>query len=148
MPALDKSRIAYRHNGHTVRLAAPRATPPPYSSVNPYTSPGDVKRAFIGADSFPITGVNRPRSTNSLIVYTRTASTTTSPANPYGVEAIVDSDGYIVGLSMDRQVSGDPPPTIPVDGYLLSGHGEVAPAGGKWLIDYAKVGRRVSLASA
>ena len=143
MPALDKSRIAYRHNGHTVRLAAPR-----YSSVNPYTSPGNVKRAFIGADSFPITGVNRTRSPNSLVVYTRTASQTTSPANPYGVEAIVDKDGYIVGLSMDRQVSGDPPPTIPVDGYLLSGHGEVAPAGGRWLIDYAKVGRRVSLASA
>lgn len=143
MPVLDKSRIAYRHNGHTVRLAAP-----PYSSVNPYTSPGNVKRAFIGADSFPITGVNVPRLANSLIVYTRTASQTTSPANPYGVEAIVDSNGYIVGLSRNRSASGDPPPTIPVGGYLLSGHGDVAPAAGLWLIDHAKVGRRVSLASA
>ena len=148
MPVLDKSRIAYRHNGHTVRLAAPRDTPPPYSSVNPYTSPGDVKRAFIGADSFLITGVNVPRSPNSLVVYTRTASQTTSPANPFGVEAIVDRDGYIVGLSRKRDLSGDPPPTIPVGGYLFSGHGEVGQAGGRWLIDYAKVGLRVSLASA
>lgn len=61
-----------------------------------------------------ISGINRPRLTDELIVYTPDFGTRTG-TNSYGFEATV-VDGVVTGLQLDNSL-------IPQDGVVLSGHG-------------------------
>lgn len=73
---------------------------------------GRVRRA--DGSEFPVTGLNRPRLQDDMIVYTRRYGETTR-TNIYGWDVVV-VDGIVVEV-----VAGNA--TIPADGFVLSGHG-------------------------
>lgn len=78
--------------------------------------------------SHTITGFNRARETDNLIIFTPKYGTTTG-TNDYGAEAVLTPvDGSIaLGKSVKMKVTGTPTTTgsttIPAGGYILSGHG-------------------------
>jgi hypothetical protein len=79
-------------------------------------------------------GVNRERRTDELVVYRRAYGSSTR-TNAHGAEAVVVGD--VVQQVLDGR--GNAP--IPLDGYVLSGHGR---AGG-WIRDQLRPGERVAL---
>ncbi|MCU0300403.1 MAG: glycosyl hydrolase family 18 protein [Candidatus Nanopelagicales bacterium] len=115
----------------------------PWSRVSAATVPASSGTARIGTASFRIAGVNVFRAAETLVMYTRTATQTVSPANEWGVEVAVRNG--VISEVRDRQArldrQGMP---IPRDGYLLSGHG----AARLWLLANARVGRTVVLSTA
>ena len=80
-------------------------------------------------------GTNTYRSTNQLIKYDRTGGQTVSPANQWGYEVAV------VGGKVTAVADGKTGMAIPVNGYVLSGHGTED----TWLFTNAKVGATVTL---
>lgn len=88
---------------------------------------GTVSNAA-GTSSHTITGFNRARETDNLIIFTPKYGTTTS-TNDYGAEAVLTPvDGSIaLGKNVKMKVTGTPTTTgsttIPAGGYVLSGHG-------------------------
>ncbi len=79
-----------------------------------------------------ITGFDRPRYENNLIVYTPSFGSKTK-TNEYGYEAVVQ-DGLIVSLGGNNN-------EIPKNGFVLSGHGTNL----TWLQKNAKLGMRVEV---
>ncbi len=79
-------------------------------------------------------GVNRERRSDELVVYRRAYGASTR-TNAHGAEAVVIGD--VVQQVLDGR--GNAP--IPLDGYVLSGHGR---AGG-WVRDQLRPGERVAL---
>ncbi|MGC8835246.1 MAG: phosphodiester glycosidase family protein, partial [Armatimonadota bacterium] len=83
-----------------------------------------------GGRKFPISGLNRTRRQNELVVYTRAYGLTT-PNNASGNEVVVVDvpvplrPGVFEGrVSQVRTYAGSAP--IPADGLVLSGHGPAA----------------------
>lgn len=83
-----------------------------------------------GGRNFPISGLNRTRRRNELVVYTRAYGPTT-PNNASGNEAVIEGTpvpfrpGVFEGrVSQVRTYAGSAP--IPADGLVLSGHGPAA----------------------
>jgi len=81
-----------------------------------------------------VSGVNRERRADELIVYRRAYGASTR-TNARGAEAIVIGD--VVQQVLDGR--GNAP--IPADGYVLSGHGRA----GAWVRDQVRPGERVTL---
>ena len=79
-----------------------------------------------------LNGVNTIRGEDQLILYNRGGSTGT---NPYGFEVGVGSDGR----AKEKPIYGKGNMTIPVGGFVLSGHGTA----GAWL--YGKVNKGVRI---
>ena len=67
-----------------------------------------------------IGGVNCERSADSIVVYNGYFGATTR-TNDYGAEAVIDSDGSVLGVHVDKGNAA-----IPRGGYVLSGHGKSA----------------------
>jgi hypothetical protein len=67
-----------------------------------------------GGEEFPITGINRLRMQDDLILYTRRYGDTTR-TNIYGWDVVV-IDGIVVEIGQGNTV-------IPAEGFVLSGHG-------------------------
>ena len=63
------------------------------------------------------------------------------PTNQWGVDVVVVNS--VVTEVHDRQTTGAPPVTIPADGYVLSGHGDVR----AWLLAHATPGETVTQSS-
>lgn len=76
--------------------------------------------AITPSGPLPISGINRARGPNELILYTPRYGMVTR-ANPFGVEAVVAA-----GLVREVRV-GLPGAAIPSDGFVLSAHGTAAP---------------------
>lgn len=76
-----------------------------------------------------VTGVNRGRGENELIVYTSAFGATTG-TNQWGAEAVVGEDGKII------RVTAAGAETIPEGGFVLSGHGTMK----TWLNETCKEG--------
>ncbi|MCU0282296.1 MAG: glycosyl hydrolase family 18 protein [Candidatus Nanopelagicales bacterium] len=111
-----------------------------WSAVSAAVAPSSTGAARIGTAEHPIAGVNVPRAGDALVMYTRTAKQTVSPANEWGVEVAV-RNGTISEVR-DRQATLDRRGMrIPRDGYLLSAHG----AARSWLLANARVGQAVVL---
>lgn len=83
-----------------------------------------------------VSGYDRTRNANELIVYTPAWGTGTKQ-NQWGAEAVVDN-GVVTTLNPPG-VGGNAP--IPANGYTLSGHGTAA----SWLTTHLHVGDHVDL---
>lgn len=83
-----------------------------------------------------VSGYDRTRNVNELIVYTPAWGTSTKQ-NQWGAEAVVDN-GVVTTLNPPG-VGGNAP--IPANGYTLSGHGTVA----SWMTTHLHVGDHVDL---
>ena len=82
-----------------------------------------------------ISGFNRGRGKNELIVYTN--SGTKTGTNKWGYEVAVDKNG----IAQNAPTYGTCNLTVPTGGYVLSGHEEA----GYWLYKHIKKGTKVSL---
>lgn len=89
--------------------------------------------APLGSTERTFDGTNTNRGTDKLIVYTPGHSRRTTGTNQWGTEAVV-SDGRVQSIGGNNQ-------PIPLDGFVLSGHG----AAQKWLLDNVVVGAKVEL---
>jgi peptidoglycan/xylan/chitin deacetylase (PgdA/CDA1 family) len=107
-----------------------------YDATTPPPPPAPVAHpkatVTIGANTAPVTGVDKPRTTDSLIVYTPDYGASTG-TNMYGAEVLV------VGGIIAKIENGVGNMAIPDNGYVLSGHG----AARKWLLANASVGAAV-----
>lgn len=77
-----------------------------------------------------LTGYDRPRPENSLIVYTKSGKMV--PTNEWGVEAAVDKNGRVIQI---RPYLSNVQLTVPSGGMVLSGHSALAP-----FVEQLKVG--------
>ena len=69
-----------------------------------------------------------------------------APTNQYGVEVTVDTTTSMVTSVNNRLESGsDTGTAIPAGSYVLSGHGRGPGYAGQWLLDFATVGKLVTL---
>ena len=102
-----------------------------------------------GATLRALAGTNIYRDTNSLVRYTRTSTQTVTPTNQYGVEVTVSSSTNKVTAVNNRLSSGSTAGTaIPAGSYILSGHGYGTGSAGQWLLNFATVGKLVTLNAA
>jgi hypothetical protein len=85
--------------------------------------------------TYPVSGFNRPREADELIVFTPEFHRTTLTA-PDGFEAPVDHRGRVAGL-----LDGMGSQKIPPGGYILSAHGKAR----AWMLDNLKRGARVEI---
>lgn len=93
-----------------------------------------------------IDGTNRSRDVNELIVYTYSASQTVTSTNAYGIEVAVNANNVITAVNNRLSTGSTTGTTIPVGGYVLSGHGYgTSTSGYTWLVNNAQVGRTVTL---
>ena len=118
-------------------------SPPPLVVVPPPTPANPPVAVLIGEVWHKLDAVNPPasrntypggRGPNEMILYSRPAVTVTI-TNKYGAEASVLFDGTVF------KAPAPGPTAVPVDGYVLSGHGEAA----AWLTANAKPGLAVTL---
>ncbi len=105
--------------------------------------------ATINGSTRAIDGTNTWRGTNQMIMYTYSSSQTSVPtamSNQWGIEVAVSASGVITAKN-DRLSSGSTTGTpIPVNGYVLSGHGwGTSTSGYTWLLQNATVGATVNL---
>lgn len=107
-------------------LIAPIAVQPAFAA------PQDVQ---VGSASHPLAGTNIYRSTNTMVLYTRTPTQSTSPANQWGVEVAI-----VNGRVTERRAY-QPGMPIPTNGTVLSGHDTAA----TWLLNNAPVGATITL---
>ena len=133
MPALDKSRIAYRHNGHTVRLAAPRVPAPldldvamiggrTYATITTNsTGVYDLTATTWGADP-PVGSYSQTRMTGPEAVYVPSGQSTRITARvPFlgggfrsiSTDVITGSVGYLPDVQMHTIVRG--PIDVPIE---------------------------------
>ncbi len=97
-----------------------------------------------GATVHAVAGTDVARGVNELVIYTSTQ--TAAPTNQYGVEVTVDATTSMVTSVNNRLESGsDTGTAIPAGSYLLSGHGRGPGYAGQWLLDFATVGKLVTL---
>ena len=80
------------------------------------------------ASYYVLSGTDTGRGTDKLIRYTKGRTGT----NQYGWETAVDKNGIV----LSDPVYGEGNMTVPMGGYVLSGHGEA----GKWLYGHVKQG--------
>ena len=107
---------------------------------------GDPNTAQAGSSTYPLTGTNMARGTSELIRYTRTATQTITPTNQYGIEVVISLTTNQVTSVNNRLSSGSTTGTsIPINHYVLSGHGTGAGYAGQWLLDNATVGTVITL---
>ena len=93
----------------------------------------------VGGSSRPVDGINVPRLTDQLVLYSRTATQTVTPTNIYGAEVVITNGK--VSVVNDRLVTGAGATVIPTGAVVLSGHGSSR----QWLVDNARVGTTVVL---
>ncbi len=99
-----------------------------------------------GATLHALAGTNINRDTNSLVRYTRTSTQTVTPTNQYGVEVTVNSTTHQITAVNNRLASRSTTGTaIPAGSYVLSGHGLGTGYAGPWLLNFATVGKLVTL---
>ena len=67
--------------------------------------------------SFDITGFNTGRGANELIVYTRSGRY--AETNTYGIEIVVDANGYVIG---ERAYGSEVKSIVPEGGFVASMH--------------------------
>lgn len=79
--------------------------------IQPFAFAGKV---YLGEELLSVSGLNRQRYGDELIVYTRERGDSTR-TNSFGTELVI-KDGIVIA-----RYQGDAP--IPADGYVLSGHG-------------------------
>lgn len=102
-----------------------------------------------GATLRTVDGTDISRNANALVRYTRTSTQTVTPTNQYGVEVTVSTSTNKVTALNNRLASGSTAGTaIPAGSYVLSGHGWGAGMAGQWLLDFATVGKLVTLNAA
>jgi uncharacterized protein YigE (DUF2233 family) len=82
--------------------------------------------------TYNITGNNKPRKTNDLILYTYNFYQPTTGTNQYGTEVLLETtyqpkftfgSKYRAKVSAIRKAGDTNPLTIPTNGFVLSGHG-------------------------
>ena len=99
-----------------------------------------------GATLHAVAGTNVNRNTNEIVRYTRTSTQTRTPTNQFGVEVSVNSASNKVTAVNNRLATGNTTGTaIPSGTYILSGHGTGSGTAGQWLLNFAAVGRLVTL---
>ena len=87
----------------------------------------------LGVAERTVDGINTPRGTDMLIVYTPGTGRATTGTNQWGYEVVVE-DGYVVAAGGNNS-------PIPQNGFVVSAHGASIP----WLQENAPVGARVTL---
>lgn len=85
---------------------------PGMAQIGPITMNGQVTSA--GGKNYLISGLNRPRGADELVVYTP-AYGVSSRTNIYGTDLIVENNTIVDIVSGDAK--------IPANGYVVSGHG-------------------------
>jgi hypothetical protein len=86
-------------------------------------------------ESYDFDGVNQPRGLNRMVLYTRAFGISTL-TRPGGLELAIDGKGRVIA-------KGEQDTPIPVDGAVLSAHGQMA----EWLLHRVAVGDQVRLAN-
>jgi len=110
---------------------------PPEPPTPPPTANGVVT---IGTKTWPIAGIDVPRTADSLMIYTPKSGAKTT-TNEFGAEAVVVY-GVVTELLDQRTVAvGQHNLAIPADGVVLSGHGTAR----TWLLANATKGAKVTL---
>lgn len=118
-------------------LATPLTDPPvdpPTPPVDTVLVPEGTNAVKLGATVLKVDHVNPTstdfpggRGTNELVIYTPAIGPVTR-TNQYGVEVVVGSDSLVHSIS-DRESYGKVDGTaVPVDGYVISGHGTAGEA--------------------
>jgi len=97
---------------------------------------GELAAAVVDG-SRPISGVNRERRADELILY-RPAFGESTRTNAFGVEAVV-AGGVVTAMA---DLRGNTP--IPPDGFVLSGHGRAR----LWILQSLRVGTAVTVETA
>jgi hypothetical protein len=90
--------------------------------------------AAAGGATRPLSGINRERRADELILYRRTFDETTR-TNAFGAEAVI-AGGVVASLA---DLRGNTP--IPSDGFVLSGHGRAR----QWIVQTLRPGAEVTI---
>lgn len=101
-------------------VTPPIPTPPPLPTPTP--TPPDIRTAtmmVVNGQGFVLDGVDRPRATNEVILYTKGA---TAPVNMWGTDVGIVAGKVVTVVARERdKVPAETP--IPVGGVVVSGHG-------------------------
>lgn len=127
---LTAAEITTLYNARAQAEGGTVIVPPP---VVPPTTTNKAQVLSVDTE-YPLLGVNVPRTTNALVIYTQPQYTQT-PTNRYGQEAVV-TNGVVVSV-IDRLANSiDTGTPIPVGSVVLSGHGTAQ----TWMRNNVKVG--------